>query len=282
METPANTIWLRDLKVICLEDIKSKKAFNIHLRPDWFTLIVVISGGIHFIDNSSNVYLSAGDMYAVPSSAEVCTIKSPLCICQLSCSMDFVFIHRVPRFGIDYMKMLTNQAPFALSLTEAELLHVVRLFGVLKEKVSVKYTIFQNQMILLCVNMILYEFSELCFKYGENIIMVYDYREKLVMNFIMLVQQNCIVHHDVNFYADSLFVSKGHLGKVLRIVTGMSAKQQISRAIISEAYLLLADKNLSITDVSDRLNFSSSASFSNFFKKFTKITPTQYRLIAPY
>lgn len=279
MNTFVDKIWLWDMHVVCMEAVNYERFSGIVLKPDWFTLIVVVSGSINFVVDSSNVHLSAGEMYAVPTKAVVDDIKSPLCICLLSCSMDFVFIHKVAKFGIGYMLVLTSQSPFKLPLTEAEILHMIKLFGFLKEKLCNKPTSFQDEIIILWVNMILYEFGELCCKYGENSITVHGPREKLVMNFNLLVQQHCKVHHDVKFYADSLFVSSGHLGKTLRSITGMSVKHYISMAIIAEAYLLLADNNLSITDVSDCLNFNSSASFSSFFKKYTKFTPSQYRLI---
>lgn len=277
MRTLTYKLWLTELKVIHLVDFKSIKMCKTLLNPGWFSLIQVVSGTINFMDGSSSIRLSAGDMYAVPSMAEVIAVTPPLQICFISCTMDFAVTNRFSRSGIGYIEILTNHSPFVLSLTQTEIRDMIELFGLLKKKVF-RYTIFQEERVLLCVNLILYEFSGLCYKYGENTIVVHCHREKIAMNFIMLVQQNCKMHHDVSFYADSLFVSKGHLGKAVRNVIGMSAKHYIEMAIISESYSLLANDNLSITEVGEHLNFSTLSSFSGFFKKYTKLTPTQYRL----
>lgn len=278
MRTLTHKLSLTELKVLHLVDFKSIKTCNTLLNPGWFSLIQVVSGTINFMDGSSNIRLSAGDMYAVPSMAEVIAVTPPLQICFISCTMDFAVTNRFSRSGIGYIEMLTNHSSFVLSLTQTEIRDMIELFGLLKKKVFSRYTIFQEEMALLCFNLILYEFSGLYHKYSENIIVVHYHREKIAMNFMTLVQQNCKMHHNVSFYADSLFVSKGHLGKAVRNVIGMSAKHYIEMAIISEAYSLLANDNLSITEVGEHLNFTTLSSFSGFFKKYTKLTPTQYRL----
>jgi AraC-like DNA-binding protein len=54
--------------------------------------------------------------------------------------------------------------------------------------------------------------------------------------------------------------------------------QHIQRARLDQARLLLADKRLSIKDVSGQLNFSSEFYFSHFFRHHTGMTPTEFRL----
>jgi AraC-like DNA-binding protein len=53
--------------------------------------------------------------------------------------------------------------------------------------------------------------------------------------------------------------------------------QHIQRARLDQARLLLADKRLSIKDVSGQLNFSSEFYFSHFFRHHTGMTPTEFR-----
>jgi AraC-like DNA-binding protein len=45
---------------------------------------------------------------------------------------------------------------------------------------------------------------------------------------------------------------------------------------INEAKKLVREKNLSFKQISETLNFDNPAHFTNTFKKFTKMTPTQY------
>lgn len=277
MNIITDKLWLTELKVLYLVDFTSVKACSKLLNPDWFSLILVVSGTVSFSGDSFNIRLSSGDMSTLPNVTQVKTMRLPLRICFVSCTRDFEITNRVARFGTGYIEVLTNQSPFVLSLTKTETADMVELFGLLKKNIQGRYPIFQNKMILLCFELILYKFSGLCHKYGENVA-VHSRNEIIVMSFIVLVQQNCKANHDVKFYADSLFVSKGHLRKVVSGVIGMSAKRIIEMAVISVSYELLANDKLSITEIGEQLNFSSCASFSGFFKRQTKLTPSQYRI----
>jgi AraC-like DNA-binding protein len=53
--------------------------------------------------------------------------------------------------------------------------------------------------------------------------------------------------------------------------------EHIQRARLDQARLLLADKRLSVKDVSGQLNFSSEFYFSHFFRHHTGMTPTEFR-----
>jgi len=53
--------------------------------------------------------------------------------------------------------------------------------------------------------------------------------------------------------------------------------EHIQRARLDQARLLLADKRLSIKDVSGQLSFSSEFYFSHFFRHHTGMTPTEFR-----
>jgi AraC-like DNA-binding protein len=53
--------------------------------------------------------------------------------------------------------------------------------------------------------------------------------------------------------------------------------EHIQRARLDQARLLLADKRLSVKDVSGQLSFSSEFYFSHFFRHHTGMTPTDFR-----
>lgn len=279
MEDLTHNVWFRELNVLYLSDCKSVKACNALLKPDWFSMILIVSGTIDFIAGSSIVRLSSGQLYAVPSLAKAGVIVSPIRFYMVSCTIAFAVNNRIARYGTGYIEVIILQSRFVLCLSEVEMKHMMQLAELLRKKIFNKnHTVFQEEMMVLCLNLILYEYSALYYKKDKKLPISQNRKEKIVMGFIQLVQKCNAEHHDVKFYADLLFVSKGHLGKTVRNVTGASAKYFIETAVLSEAYLLLGDDALSITNISERLNFSTLSSFSGFFKKHTKLSPTQYRL----
>lgn len=268
-----------ELKVLYISECKSAKALNAHFKPGWFSMVLIVSGTVEFIVGSTPIRLSTGQLYAVPTLAKAATIVSPIKFYLVSCTIAFAVNNRIARYGTGYIEAITDQSSAILSLSKVEMRHMLQLAELLKKKTSrQKHTVFQDEMILLCLNLILYEYSALHYRKSKNASRVHSRKEKIVMDFIELLDKHSKWHHDVKFYADSLFVSNGHLRKAVHSLTGMSAKYFIEMSVLSEAYLLLAIEHLSITEISDRLNFSTLSSFSGFFKKYAKLSPTQYRL----
>lgn len=278
MENQTHKKWQIDLKVLYFADYNEISALKAIFTPDRFSLAVVASGSVRFTSSISSFTLSAGNISAVPSGSDVFRLSSTLQVCLISCPIDFAFSNRTLRLGSACIAALRSQLPFVLPLTSSEMKHMLRLFSFLKKKISSANIFFQEELVLLCFNLILYEYCGLYYKYGEHLLPVQCRNDKSVMNFITLVQQHCKEHREIKFYADALFISQGHLSKTVRNVIGMSAKHFVETAVISEAYLLLADEKLSITEVAESLSFKDSSSFSHFFKRHSKLSPTQYRL----
>lgn len=56
-----------------------------------------------------------------------------------------------------------------------------------------------------------------------------------------------------------------------------SVTKMISARRIAEAKALLANENLSITQIAEQVGFSDYSYFTNVFRKTTSLTPTAYR-----
>jgi AraC-like DNA-binding protein len=58
---------------------------------------------------------------------------------------------------------------------------------------------------------------------------------------------------------------------------GLSAGELIRNRTLLEAKRLLTNPQLSISDISFRLNFSDNSYFTKFFKKTEGVTPEEFR-----
>jgi AraC-like DNA-binding protein len=72
-------------------------------------------------------------------------------------------------------------------------------------------------------------------------------------------------------------VSYSGLRSLFKATQHESLHQFLSRTRLDQAKLLLADERLSIKEVAWRLNFSSEAYFSQWFRRNTQSTPSTYR-----
>lgn len=72
-------------------------------------------------------------------------------------------------------------------------------------------------------------------------------------------------------------VTPKHLSRTVKAQTGYTAVEWIERFVILEAKVLLKSSNLNIQQIADELNFPSQSFFGKYFKKFTGMSPKEFR-----
>lgn len=83
--------------------------------------------------------------------------------------------------------------------------------------------------------------------------------------------------HKVNDYANMLAVTSDYLNKVVKSLTGKSAKEYIQNRIMLEAKRTLLFTDLTNKELSYQLGFEEPAHFSNFFKRYSGVSPNDFR-----
>ncbi len=83
--------------------------------------------------------------------------------------------------------------------------------------------------------------------------------------------------HSTSYYADKLSIHPNHLNRIVKQITGQTAKQLIQIHIINLAKSRLINTNLSVKEIAYSLHYESPNNFSSFFKRVTKKTPNNYR-----
>ena len=104
-------------------------------------------------------------------------------------------------------------------------------------------------------------------------------KQELNMLFQDLVFHHYKEHRNVQYYADSLYVSPKHLTETIKEVTGRTAGEWIDDAVVLEAKVLLRNHDVSIARVAENIHFPDQSSFGKYFKKHTGMSPSDYRLV---
>jgi len=83
--------------------------------------------------------------------------------------------------------------------------------------------------------------------------------------------------HQVSGYADEIAVTADYLNKIVKNLTGVSAKEHIQNKLVLEAKRSLIFTDISNKELAFSLGFEEAAHFNNFFKKMTGMSPGEFR-----
>jgi AraC-like DNA-binding protein len=78
-------------------------------------------------------------------------------------------------------------------------------------------------------------------------------------------------------YAELFNISPNHLNKCVKLSTGQSARDLLDEMILLEAKVLLAQTDLSVSEIAYKIGKQDRSNFSRFFRTKTGMTPTTYR-----
>jgi AraC-like DNA-binding protein len=81
----------------------------------------------------------------------------------------------------------------------------------------------------------------------------------------------------VQDFADMQALHANYLSSVISNKTGKSVSAWVADKLITEAKVLLQDRDLSVKEIANRLGFLEAAHFSNHFRKHTSMSPGEYR-----
>lgn len=104
-----------------------------------------------------------------------------------------------------------------------------------------------------------------------------DRQTEIYHTFIHLVKNQFKQHRGVEYYADAICLSAGHLSRIVKNKSGKTASEWIKEYVILEAKALLKSSSDAVYQISDTLNFPNTSFFCKFFKEKTGMTPNQYR-----
>jgi AraC family transcriptional activator of pobA len=99
----------------------------------------------------------------------------------------------------------------------------------------------------------------------------------LFTKFQKLLGANYLKERKLDFYANHMHLTPKSLSAAVKKQTGRSAGKWIDDAVLLEAKVLLQNQTLTISQISEMLNFSDQSVFGKFFRANTDISPSQYR-----
>ncbi len=170
-----------------------------------------------------------------------------------------------------------NQDP-VIPLSEEEARHILADFSRLKERMEDTHLQFYRELMgSLCLTM-MYDIFEAHTRRDASDTHT-DRTAYIVKQLMDLLSTGiCRTEREVKYYADRLHVSPKYLSATIKRVTGLSVTSYINRHTVPILKKYLDDERLSLTQISEMMNFSSLSYFSRYCTKHLGQSPSEYRL----
>lgn len=149
-------------------------------------------------------------------------------------------------------------------------------FRVIVSKIADRSNICRHEIV---VNLLCNLFLEIYDKIARfcNIDTVsYNHRQRLFDRFVDLLYMHPD-KRDVRFFADRLCITPKYLSVLCNDATGIPAKEFIDRCLICELKQTLRTTDMTVKQIAERFDFTSTGNMCRFFKARTGATISDYR-----
>lgn len=253
-------------------------------RVDCYLAAYCVEGSVDCSVNLTDYHLTTGTLLLI-TPGNIIRITQPDELDQnLRVTLICVSASYISNIGINPSKVLVEAVEVLrdpcihLSDDEAEMLHK---YVNLALDITKSNSQFVKESIGGLVSSVFYQFAGFLANSKRREDMEKPVRttrqRQMLEQFMKLAINDHAREHLVGYYADKMCVTPKYLSKIVKETSGRSVPDWLSELLILDAKNMLRHTDITIKEISARLNFPSQSFFFRFFKNHTGLTPTQYR-----
>ncbi|MBR3938289.1 MAG: AraC family transcriptional regulator [Bacteroidaceae bacterium] len=253
-------------------------------RVDCYLAAYCVEGSVDCSVNLTDYHLTTGTLLLI-TPGNIIRITQPDELDQnLRVTLICVSASYISNIGINPSKVLVEAVEVLrdpcihLSDDEAEMLHK---YVNLALDITKTNSQFVKESIGGLVSSVFYQFAGFLANSKRREDMEKPVRttrqRQMLEQFMKLAINDHAREHLVGYYADKMCVTPKYLSKIVKETSGRSVPDWLSELLILDAKNMLRHTDMTIKEISARLNFPSQSFFFRFFKNHTGKTPTQYR-----
>lgn len=164
-----------------------------------------------------------------------------------------------------------------ISLNGEQIQTVIELCEMLKQKRAKKEHPFNHEISRNLLAVLCYEIHSFYQLQVPDNTTPNSRQDALCQEFLMLVEKHATEHREIPFYAEKLCISPKYLSIVIKKASGRSPVEWVNRTVMLYAKTLLTTSDMTIQQISARLNFPNPSFFGQYFKRYEGITPKAFR-----
>ncbi len=263
-----------------MEDIHDRRKGTIDEphRHNFYTVLVIKDGnGLHKIDFSDYAlapnqlfFISPGQVHQLQESKQSLGYS-------LVFSPHFLLQNNIPEQFIEDLNLFHDfgETP-PLTPQETDFQYIISLCEEMIN-VSSKQSQLKNETLGALLKLLLIRCTLSCtnpIDYSDG----HDTANTTLRAFKQLIDQHYHEWHGTSEYADALNISSDYLNRIVKPLTGKTAKEHIQSRITTAAKRMIFFSDLSNKEIAYELGFSEPANFSAFFKKCVGQSPSDFKL----
>ncbi len=250
------------------------------IRLDKLGMYLIRKGSVRASINFVEYDFYAGDaLFITPILiSQIVTVSEDVEIYSLLLDFEIFKEFRIPICRICYMDPIQSNRNIKSSFNpqQAERL-VVYMENLEFQNTTKGNTVLQEKIIQTTLMLVFYELSNEMHSSPAYDQTNFERKNRIVLDFLSTASIEFKGNHKVQYYADKLFISRKHLSRIVKEITGNGPKAILDELVISEAVVLLHNTNMSVKEVMSELGFMDFGAFSKFFKSFMGVSPLTYR-----
>ncbi|KAA6436809.1 helix-turn-helix transcriptional regulator [Dyadobacter flavalbus] len=246
-------------------------------RSAHYSIILVEKGEMQIKVNLQNHTLNEGNLLIIPPSAirELSWVENSIHFLSLLFSADFILASGNYTKSVAQLPLFQSDVQPVISLCSDErtiVSRMIELIHLLLIRQNATHKV--NEELVRPIFQAVISQVGLCYEEQRKLS---TSNSSIVHQFFDLLVSHYKTERNVSFYADKLGIHEKYLSQLLKQKTGHTARGFIIQMVILEAKVLLDYLNLTISNLADQLHFQNQFRFSRFFKKYTLLSPTEYR-----
>ncbi|MFD1552684.1 AraC family transcriptional regulator [Putridiphycobacter roseus] len=251
---------------------------EIPFRMDFYTFFVCIDGEITIdVDNKAHIIHANGFLISAPSTAiRFRNASKNFKYKLLLFEKNFLIKNLSNPFILEKNLLFQNDTYSIINANTASINGLEDILSYLERK-SKDQKEFTDEIIRTIIFNLLLEIAEIKQQNMTDNSGVSENASTVYFKFRKLILENILNNKSVQFYADKLNVSNKYLIEIVKKASEKTPHEIINEALMKEAYVLLGEPALNITEIAFRLQFNSVSAFGRFFKKNANISPLAYR-----
>lgn len=252
-------------------------------RPNYFSFLFIKSAlGYYTIDDQRFEVTSDTVYFTNPGNYRIFEWEKLEHTCLITFGEGFLKEYVHDDVYRDFSFLLSETiAPRVL--TKDQFAQIEELYTLINREYK-GHSLYKNKIIGALVIALLLKIKEYFFQ-DYNPIYEGNRSSQIVKNFKLNIEQHfrdlmsgkTNTQLRVQDYADLQSLHVNYLSSVISSKTGKTISSWIADKTTTEAKVLLQDNGLSIKEIAARLGFLETPHFSNYFKKYTSISPVEYR-----